>query len=192
MTIAVARRAFSLVSASPLRRFFFLGHVVAAGLLAIAISGAICLGLSHAFGENAIAGDSQSAHLSTARCLDLFEYFPEASSCSAAELAHHSEEIIFYRLGMAPVAVVVFLAQALAGRMLAVTEEERRRQRPWHRALGVVAFGLAAAALLSIGLVKAAAGSSAGTARWLSDGTVSLAFFALYAGSAYRLRRSAD
>jgi hypothetical protein len=192
MTTAAARRGFQFVLPSHVRRVFFLGHVVAAGLLAIAISGAICLGLSHAFGKNAIAGDSQSAHLSTARCLDLFEYFPDASSCSAAELAHHSDEIIFYRLGMAPVAAVVFLTQALAARIIGVTEDERRRQRPWHRALGVVAFGLASLALLSIGLVKVAAGSSTGTARWLSDGSVSLAFFALYAGSAYRLRRGSD
>ena len=46
---------------------------------------------------------------------------------------------------------------------------------------GVAAFGAAALLLLSMGLANVALGTSAGTARWFSDGGVALAFWALYA-----------
>jgi hypothetical protein len=184
MAIAAARRSFRVASASPARHFLFLGQFVAVGLLAIAISGAICLGLRHASGENSIAGDSQSAYLSPARCADLREYYPEAPTCSAAELAHHADEIVLYRLSMAPVAAFVLIAYEVLRRTWRLTPVERGRQRRWHSALGLVAFGVAALVLLSMGFVNVARGEAAGTARWLSDGGASLAFCALYA--AYR------
>jgi hypothetical protein len=187
MAIAVAGRWVQFVSSSPLRRFFFLGQFMAVGMLAIGISGAICWGIGHRYGKNVIAGDGQSAHLSAARCDYLLEYYP-AKSCSLAELAHHYDEDVSYRLGMTAVAAVVFGATLVAGRVLKITDEERRRQRPWHYTLGVAAFGLAAATLLSIGFGKLAAGSTAGTGRWLSDGSVSLAFFALYAAAGWQSR----
>jgi hypothetical protein len=64
------------------------------------------------------------------------------------------------------------------------TPASRGGERPWHSALGVVAFGVAALVLLSMGFVNVARGEAAGTGRWLSDGGVSLAFCALYV--AYR------
>jgi hypothetical protein len=172
-----------------LRRFFFLGQFVAVGCLAIGISGAICWGLGHRYGKNVIAGDGQSAHLSAARCDYLLEYYPNPNSdCSLAGVAHHYDEDVFYRLDMAVIAAVVFGATLVAGRVLRITEEERDRQRPWHYTMGVGAFALAAVVLLSIGLGRLAMGSTAGTARWLSDGSVALAFFALYAATGWRSR----
>ncbi len=184
MAIAAARRGFRVASSSPARHVLFLGQFVAVGLLAIAISGAISLGLRHASGENSIAGDGQSAYLTPARCADLLEYYPEASSCSAAELAHHADEIVSYRLAMAPVAVFVLIAYEVLRRTWRITPAERGGQRRWHSALGVVAFGVAALVLLSMGFVNVARGDAAGTARWLSDGGVSLTFCGLYV--AYR------
>jgi hypothetical protein len=181
MTLALRRRLLPAWAATPLRRFYFLGQFVAVGLLAIAVSGAICWGIAREFGKNAIAGDSQSVHLSQARCLDLYEYHPEAKSCASAELAHHSDEIIYYRLETGLLAAVAGAGVLAAGRLFRFSAGERRQQRAWHVLTGAVAFGGAAAVLLSFGLANIVRESSAGTGRWFSDGGVALAFCAMYA-----------
>lgn len=67
------------------------------GLVAIGLSGLVAGVLGAMFGQSFVSGDPAGVRYSSARCVDLLEYFPHATSCQAAAVAHHFDEVVTYR-----------------------------------------------------------------------------------------------
>ena len=163
-----------------------LAYMLAVGLMAIGVSGGICQALGWSMGDHALASDTLGAHLSAARCADLAEYYP-GKTCVAAELAHHADEIVSYRLAAGVAGMVI--AATLIGAAFAwkPSRDEVRRQVRSYAALAIAAFGVAAAALLGVGFARLATGGDAAP-RWFSDGGVAAAFLLAHAAYAVRAR----
>src|SRR5690349_71174 len=100
MTHRAARLSGSLPLAHLVGSNLYLARMVAAGLLAIGLSGVLCSVLGFRLGDHTIAAadDSRSA-TSAERCADLREYYPDKPTCVAAEIAHHADEVVAVRVG---------------------------------------------------------------------------------------------
>ena len=122
MTRYVSRAAFALHLPDLLRPNLYLARMLTVGLIAIGVSGAACQVVGWRIGDHALAADQASTHLSADRCADLAEYYP-TKTCAAAEMAHHADEIVSYRIA-AGVLGVVALAGYLLLRPLAPRAEE--------------------------------------------------------------------
>lgn len=154
--------------------------MLTAGLIAIGISGAACQALGWSMGDHVLAQDAQSAHLSTARCADLAEYYPATPTCAAAELAHHADEIVSYRLAAGALGIAVAASLIILSRVSRLTDDEAREQRRRYVFTATMLFGVATAFLLAVGFDRlATAGDSA--PRWFADGGVAAAFFTAHA-----------
>jgi hypothetical protein len=155
----------------PLRRALVLAGMllVAVGLIAIGISGALAAGSRAALGDRFVAGDLPDTTYTSARCAELLEYAPHAHSCAEAAAAHHSTEVIDDRLGAGVIGAV----------LLAVWFIARRRDRGATLptllvpTIGATVFGAATAALgvlaLNALLLDAA---HAGAGQWLTGAVV--------------------
>jgi hypothetical protein len=175
MSIASSTSAHPRVVPSLLRRHHAFASIVVAGLLAIGASGLVCQAIGSVFGERYLSGDSQSASLSAERCADLFEYHPHAGSCARAELLHHFDEVVEYRIA----AGVLGLVSALAYGALRFTWLRNAPETPVERRFrlraGAGLFAAAAVLLYGAALARSFDYGLDGFARWLSDGTMSLA-----------------
>ena len=142
--------------------------LVAVGLLAIGASGVLAAGADAAFGARFVAGDLPGITYTAARCAELREYAPSATSCEAAAAAHHTTEVIWYRI-----------AAGVAGiGLLAVWWSSWRRRRTYTRSgllavVGTATFGLAAAALGALALDALIQDPGrAGAGQWLTASLV--------------------
>jgi hypothetical protein len=172
----VARLNAGLRVPSFLRSRLFLAQMVVVGLIAIGLSGVACGLIRYRYGDHTLALDSQSAGLSASRCADLLEYHPEKTTCAAAELAHHADEIVEYRLAAGVLGLLALGAYAVVRSRSDLTDDESREQRGRYLWLATSAFGLGALILLSIGM-SVQLGSGDAAPRWFTDGAVSFAFF---------------
>ncbi|HYM16589.1 MAG TPA: hypothetical protein VEZ14_13615 [Dehalococcoidia bacterium] len=168
----VAARPHPFVLSALIRRYHSFTVLVIVGLIAVGVSGLVTGGLGRIYGKDAIAGDTLSAHLSAARCADLREYAPAATTCSQAELFHHADEVVMYRVAMLPLGLLLAAAYWFARRRWLRAATEDPAVRTLRLGLGVGAFGLASVALLG---TAAGHASTAGLARNLSDGLIALA-----------------
>ena len=177
--MSTLRAANALWRDRPLRRAVVLAgmFLVAIGLVAIGISGALALGARAALGDRFVAGDLPSTTYTPARCADLREYAPEAHNCADAAATHHATEVIDYRL-----------AAGIAGLALLAVYRWGRRRDPGTdlpamvvptigaTAFGVATAGLSAQALNALTLDAAHAGGG----QWLTGavvaGTVAFSF----------------
>lgn len=172
----VGRLAAGVQVARLARTHLYLLRTAALALLAVGVSGAVCGFVRYHYGDHALAADSQSQTLSAARCADLLEYHPEKTNCSAAEMAHHADEIVEVRLGAGVVGVLALAAYLITRSRLGLSADERRRQEFRYLVTATAAFAMAAAILLSVGVgIQFNSGKAA--ARWFSDGGVALVFF---------------
>jgi len=167
------------------RRYHSFVTLVVAGLIAVGVSGIACDVLSHLYGQNIIAGDSQSAHLSSTRCANLLSWFPRAPDCSHAELAHHTDEVVTYREIMLPAGVLLAASYWLARRKWFAGDAEVAGVRRLRLSMGATAFGLAAIALFGYARVEH---SNAGLGRNLSDGGIATIAALAYGVLAWRRR----
>jgi hypothetical protein len=168
------------------RSGLFLPRMAAVGLIAVGLSGAVCGLIRYRYGDHTLALDSQSAHLSASRCADLLEYHPEKTTCAAAELAHHADEIVEYRLAAGVLGLIAAAGYVVLRRRSKLSSEESREQRRRYLWLATGAFGLGAAMLIGTG-ATVQLGSRDAVPRWFADGGISFVFFLLHA---YWLRRS--
>ncbi|MFI5179013.1 MAG: hypothetical protein ACHQO8_10635 [Vicinamibacterales bacterium] len=171
------------------RAGLYLARIVAVGLIAIGVSGAVCGLIGYGYGDHTLAADSQSAHLSASRCADLTEYHPEKTDCIAAEMAHHADEIVEYRVAAGVLGLLAIAGYVIVRSRAALTESESREQRRRYLWIATGAFGLAAAILLGIG-TGVQLGSGDAAPRWFADGSVSFVFFVLHA--LWRARANAE
>jgi hypothetical protein len=169
MTVLASTR--TLLQTKPLRRALILAAsmLVAVGLLAVGVSGALAAASRAAWGDRFVAGNAPDVRYTASRCADLREYEPDASSCAAAAAAHQSDEVVTYRSALGLIGALVLGAWALA----------RRRDRgaalppTLVPAIGVTAFGGAAAALSLVGIDTIVRyGSHAGAGQWLGGALV--------------------
>lgn len=142
--------------------------LVALGLLAIGVSGLLTAGERAVASDEFVAGALPGVTYTRARCEDLHEY-SSRRSCRAAAAAHHSDEVIFFRIAAGVLGIPVLLGWLIARR--------RDRGEPLPPTLvpaigvtvfGVAALGLGAATITS--LVLDAGGGGAG--QWLSGAVV--------------------
>ncbi|MHB8377685.1 MAG: hypothetical protein ACYDEB_12135 [Dehalococcoidia bacterium] len=190
MTQRAARLTTGLRVPGLIRPYLYLARMVAVGLIAIGVSGAVCTMVRSRLGNSALAADQQSAYLSPTRCADLMEYHPEQTTCAGAEQAHHADEIVEYRLAAGVLGLLAAAAYALVRWRTGFSAGESRTQLRRYLLVATIAFGGAAAVLLGIG-AGTQLGSGDTAPRWFADGGVALAFFLLHALWWARLNRAA-
>jgi hypothetical protein len=185
------------------RSYYPLLNLVVVGLIAVAVSGAICGLIAWRFGRGAIAGDTLSSRITLSRCNRLLEdhdgvigdcfwdcpTYVDADQCGPGYLIESSEHVVSVQLMAIPAAGIVSMAY------LFLDGVRRRRGEPMTSLrlepyLGLTAFGLAALVLLGIAAVRGAQGNADGLGRWLSDGSVAAGFGAVYAWLVLPSRRS--
>jgi hypothetical protein len=116
------------------------------------------------------------------------EYHSEKTTCAAAELAHHADEIVEYRLMAGVLGLLALVAHLVARSRSDLTDGEARGQRRRFLSLATAAFGLGAVILLSTG-TSVQFGSGESAPRWFTDGAVSFAFFLFSASMLARTHR---
>lgn len=88
------------------------------GLLAIGTSGLIAAAFGSIYGRPFVAGDPPGVTYTDARCTDLSEYAPGASTCEEAATWHHYGEIVQYRVAAGLLGLVVLGVYALLRRRI--------------------------------------------------------------------------
>jgi hypothetical protein len=164
-----------------------LHRLVIVGFLAIAASGLVAWGLDAAFGDAFVAGDTPGVTYTAARCADLAEYAPAASTCEEAAATHHAGEVIEYRIATLVFALAAGLAYLAVRRTGAVPDAAPAAFEP---TVGATAFGLAGAGLLALGANQLVLGTDAGPGQFLSAAIVAIPLAMFYAARAYRAMRS--
>jgi hypothetical protein len=183
--VSTLRAATALWHDRPVRRAVVLAgmFLVAVGLVAIGISGALALGSQAAFGDRFVAGDPPDTTYAPARCADLREYAPHARTCAEAAATHHATEVIDYRLaagivGVALITVWLWVRRRDAGADLPAMLVP---------AIGAAAFGVAAVALGTEALKALTLDAAhAGSGQWLTGAVVAGALAAWFASQALR------
>ena len=158
------------------------------GLLAIGVSGLVAGLLGLAFGKPFVSGDGPGVTYTSQRCADFLEYHPEAGSCSAAAVAHHFDEVVFYRLYAG---VLGLLALAGLGLLLRVP----RLRALWApradlvAVVGAGAFGAAALVLGGAGVMEVVRGIG-GAGQLVSAGLVAAVALAAFLPLLWRSLRA--
>jgi hypothetical protein len=165
-----------------------LARLLVAGLLAIGASGLVAWAMGGAFGRAFVSGDLPGVTYTAARCADLKEYAPAATSCEQAAVVHHFGETVDYRVAAGILGLMV------AGVYLVLRRKMREPPDGWAAVLprgfeptvGTAVFGLAAAGLLLAGASQVALDVHAGAGAALSAGIVALAVAIAYGLSLLR------
>ncbi len=156
------------------RSKLFVAKMVAVGLIAIGVSGVCCAAVRNHYGDHTLAFDQETAYLAELRCGDLSD--AEQTTCAAARLAHHADEIVEVRLAAGVVGLLALAAFLVTRAGLALDEEGSRAQRRRFLGLATVSFGLAATILLAVGTTEKLRSRDV-AAHVFIDGGVSLAAF---------------
>jgi hypothetical protein len=186
MAQRASRHTFAIGVRPLMASYLYVALVGAVALISIGISGGVCQALGWRFGDSALAADSESAHLSAARCADLLEYFP-SKSCAAAEMAHHADEVVQYRVAAGVLGLLSLAGLGVVASRLRLDEEERRRTLHHYMLLATAVFAAAAAVLMGTAL-GVGLRSGDGLAHWLADGCVAAIVFMLHLGVATQWR----
>jgi len=152
-------------STAALRQFVLaFGLLCVVGCLAIGASGLVAWGMGATAGSRFVAGDPPGTHISAARCAQYLDLRPHAGSCTAAALADHYGETVFYRLAVGVLGLIGLGALVVLRRRFGRRVEPRILPDSFVATVGTVLFGVAAAALAVTGTDQArhAAGRGAG------------------------------
>jgi HAAS domain-containing protein len=156
-----------------------LAFLAVIGLIAIGISGGVAALFGSVFGKPFVSGDAPGVVYTQARCADYLEYHPEAGTCARAAVAHHFDEVVWYRIDAGILGLLGLIA------FFAIRRFNRKRFRGraaipdgFTGIVGAALFGMAAAGLLGLGVLSAIFGQSNGAGDYISGGVVSLVAFA--------------
>jgi hypothetical protein len=165
-----------------------LTRLAAIGLLAIGASGLVAWAMGGAFGKAFVSGDMPGMTYTAARCADLKEYAPDATSCEQAAVAHHFGETVDYRVTAGILGLIVACGYLVLRRKLHEPPEGWNATLPkgFEATVGSAVFGLAAAGLLLAGASQLALGLRAGAGAPLSGGVIALAVAIAYGLSLLR------
>ena len=160
--------------------------VAAIGLLAIVASGGVAAVMGSVVDKSFVAGDPPGVTYTAARCAEYMAYQPGEATCADAALAHHYDEVVWYRvdggiLGLLALAGWWFVRhrRVRAGRSDALP--------PVLVALaGTVLFGLAALGLVGLGTMQGTVGGGNSAGGLLSGGLVAAVVAAAFAAWLYR------
>ncbi len=151
--------------------------LAAVGLIAIGLSGLLALAMGMVAGKDYVAGNGPGVTYTAERCGEFLEYFPKASSCEAAAVSHHFEEVVFDRVVVGVLGVLTLGAYLLLKRSL----PSSKLPRVFVPTIGASLFGVAALGLLFIGLMQTMFGTPGQVGAQLSGGIVAAAVCAAYA-----------
>jgi hypothetical protein len=150
--------------------------LLAAGLLAIGLSGVLAFAIGQATGKDFIAGDLPGVTYTAERCTDFFEYHAEAPNCATAATAHHYDEVVYQRLDAGILGLIMLAAYFAALRL----RHPSRLPRLFAPTIGAAVFVLAGCGFTLMALGPTVTGESDGAGAFLSAGIVSLAFGAVF------------
>ena len=153
-------------------------------LLGIGASGALAAAFSAAVGHAFVAGDLPDVTYTAERCRQLLQLAPGSSECEAAAVAHHLDEIVFYRLACGVVGLVG-LAFVL---LLMRTRDHQVRLLPdrFVPTIGASLFGIAGAILALDSADRLVQSVDAGAGGSLSGAIVCLVIAAVMAADFVR------
>jgi hypothetical protein len=147
-------------------------YLGAIGLLAVGSSGVLAAATRSVLGSRFVAGDIAGQTYTAARCAELREYAPRATSCLAAAASHHADEVVAYRLGAGILGIGLLTAWLLARR------KAPRGSLPstFVPTVGLTAFGIGAVVLGGLGVNRLVVGPwGGGAGQWLTGSVVSAA-----------------
>ncbi|MFN8558401.1 MAG: permease prefix domain 1-containing protein [Dehalococcoidia bacterium] len=144
------------------------------GFLAIGVSGVAAAGIGRVAGKAAVAGDLPGVSYTAERCADFLAYHPEATSCAAAAVAHHFDEVVGNRIDAGVLGLLILAAVAVARWRGGARSSLAAAVDALTAMAGTAVFGTAGAALFALGLLRALGGAGGG-GDLLAAGAVSLA-----------------
>lgn len=158
------------------------------GLIAIGASGVLAGAMGDAFGPDFVAGDFPGVTYTPARCTDLQEYAPQATSCNHAAAIHHLDETVSYRVGAGVLGALVFGVWFMIRRRASDVGTASAGLPPGFVATaGVAMFGIVGLATLASGLGLLVLGTATGAGADLSAAIVSLTVAAVFATRLFRV-----
>jgi hypothetical protein len=147
-----------------------LALVAGIGLVAVGISGGVAAAMGAVVDKDFVAGDQPGVTYTAERCAEFRTLQPKAATCADAAVAHHYDEVVWYRVDAGILGVLVL------GGWWFVRHRRLRSGRPESlppvlvAVVGTVLFGAAAVALVGGGTMQAAVGGGSQAGALLSGG----------------------
>jgi hypothetical protein len=154
------------------------------GMVSIGLSGALAAFVAAVYGKDLVAADKPTDRLSPERCEYLLAGYPSASSCHAASVAHHTEEIVRNGLTAGVLGVLALVVFQLARRSRRFARFRPLTVLPpagMTAAVGTAVFGLAGAVLVESAMSRLNAGERWGAGYSLVSGLATIPAFLLCA-----------
>jgi hypothetical protein len=146
--------------------------VGAIGLVAVGVSGGVAAAMGAVVDKAFVAGDQPGVTYTPERCAEYQVLEPTAANCTDAAIAHHYDEVVWYRVDAGILGVL-----ALAGWWF-VRHRRLRAGRPdglppvFVAVAGTALFGVAAVGLVGSGAMQATVGGGNSAGGMLSGGLV--------------------
>ena len=177
------------------RAWFFRAYLYAAllggiVLVAAGIAGELSAGFGLAFGKSYVAGDINGVTYTPARCADLFEYAPSATTCEQAATSHHFDEIWRNADAALVLGIIAVAAHLLIRRRFVSLESDRSFLRRMFWLTGMVGFGLVAPVLLVLGGVGGINNNWTGQVPLIAGGLVAAVAFPVFLAPGVRNLRA--
>jgi hypothetical protein len=140
------------------------------------------------FGKDFVSGDVVGVQYSPARCADFLEYFPHATSCQAAAMAHHFDEVVTYRTAVGVLGLLGLAAFWLLRRYGPLRSPDWRPRADLVTIAGAGAFGTGLVVFGGLGSMEALSGRP-GAGQLVSAGLASAVALAWFVPLLLRRRR---
>lgn len=167
-----------------------LGLVAAIGMVAIGVSGLLAAAAGSVVGKRFVAGDAPGVVYTPARCAEFFQLAQGSATCGQAAVAHHFDEVVFYRLDAGILGLVGLAGWWLLRRLFPRMAGVKVLPDSFVPTVGAAMFGAAAVFLLAPSAIQLVFGDSDGVGDFLTGGIVSLMVGAAFCVSLNRTLRN--
>ena len=181
------RHAHGGLAALARRAFVGAWLVGALGALCVGLSGLLAEAFGRVVSPTFVAGDASGVTYTPDRCVDYYEYVPNAHSCAEAAAVHHWGEVVESRVALGVLGLLALLALLAARRWTALGGPAWSPSGPVVAAVLLALFGVAGVVLGGSSLMELAFGGRSGVGANLSAGLV--AGVAALGVGAWTLRR---